>query len=265
MIQLTKFNQVYTAPVAVLPPPIPNWNLKSFRSDKEVTCKNCQAGKLFWSWNFRTNRPHLIDKYSSVHDCPTPNTTDVFPGWCDKCSAPDLLWLRKKEGFELSENYGLPHACEQSGSPIHDMSVAKCKHCSATDLFWVRSHTRWTLTQSNGIKHDCPNYPVYMKDWAEALRMDYALQKAWLKSIPDNTECKKCKGKTYTSFLSKNKKTMLMCNSSEPILMHRPCLRCKRLGTFSVEKKKHYLKELRKKYWPWRQGLHKWKKADHGQ
>jgi hypothetical protein len=99
-----------------------------------------------------------------------------------------------------------------------------------------------------------------MKDWAEALRMNYAAEKAWLKAIPDDTPCKKCKGFGVIIYTSKSKKNLQKYNSSEPIRMSRPCVKCKQLGTFTALKKKAYLKDLRKKYWPFRIGFHKWKK-----
>jgi hypothetical protein len=103
-----------------------------------------------------------------------------------------------------------------------------------------------------------------MKDWAEAKRMDYALEKAWLKAIPDGTPCKKCNGRGHTTWLSKNKKVMQKYLSSEPITMYRPCRQCKRMGVFSVSNKKWHLKELRKRYWPFKGGYHKWAKYDKG-
>lgn len=255
-----KRNNAFPAP-GQRTPPIPNWNPATLKSQRQVTCVNCQHSELFWGWNHRTNKPQLIDKYGHRHDCPTPNTRDVFPGWCNKCKAPDLLWLRKKEGFELTESYGLPHTCEQEHN-IQDISAAKCRHCSTPDLFWVKVNAKFTLTCIDGTKHTCSGFHCYMNDWAEAKRMNYAFEKAWLKSIPNGTECKKCKGKSYTTFLSKNKKTMYKFNSSEPMMMHRWCLHCKRIGTFTEISKKDHLKTLRKLYWPFKGGTHKWKKYD---
>lgn len=238
--------------------PIPGWNPHQFLPSIPTTCKNCGFEGLYWSWNFRINKPCLVEG-RMAHNCPTPNTRDVFPGWCDKCKAPDLIYLRKKDGLELTESYGLPHACEQD-LVVEDMSSAKCRHCATPDMFWVKANNKYSLTCTDGTKHTCPSYIPYMKDWAEAKRMDYALEKVWLKSIPDGTECKKCQGKSYTTFLSKNKKTMRKYNCSEPIEMHRLCLHCKHIGTFTELRKKDYLKGLRKKYWPFVVGLHKWKK-----
>lgn len=248
-------------PASIPVPMAVHWTPANSHSTESVTCTGCQASNLFWSWNFDTRKRLLVDKYNLPHHCPTPNTRDVFPGWCVKCNAPDLLWLRKSNGFELTESYGLPHACEQD-IVIQDMSAAKCKHCDQADLFWVKVNAKFTLTHSSGTKHACAAYDPYMKDWAEAKRIDYAFEKAWVDSHPDNSECKKCKGKGQRTILSKNKRLMKKYRSSEPILVLRPCKSCKRIGTFSPLMKQLYLKNLRKRYWPYRAGVHKWKKAN---
>ena len=253
--------KTYPAPIGSNTPQI-TWNPNKVHSSDPVICRDCQEGNLYWSWNFQLRKPCLV-KDGYVHRCPTPSTRDVFPGWCETCKAPDLLWLRKQSGFVLEENYGLPHACEQDPTKaIQDMKDASCKFCKTTGLFWVTVNAKYVLTHPDGTKHSCSFYTPYMKDWAEAKRMNYAVEKAWLKSIPHDTPCRKCKGKGHVEFLSKNKRTMQKYRSSEPILMHRPCMKCKRIGMFSVEKKKEYLKELRKKYWPFKGGTHKWKQYD---
>jgi hypothetical protein len=167
-----------------------------------------------------------------------------------------------KDGFELTESYGLPHTCEQD-RVIQDMKPAKCKYCLATNLFCLKVEHKYIFVNSNGTKHICDAYPPYMKDWAEAKRMDYAFEKAWVNSHPDGHQCKKCKGKSYTSFLSRSKKVMTRYCSTEPIEMRRSCKKCKGLGVFTNLKKKDYLKELRKYHWPYK-SHHKWKKADKG-
>lgn len=246
--------------------PIPNWKPPPLgRSSDSIACTSCQESNLFWSWNYAKNKPHLVNEYNAVHRCKTPNKQDVFPGWCEKCHAPELLWLRRQDGFELTESYALPHACEVDPlKAIQDMSAGKCRGCKATDLFWIQVEGKFSLVHQTGAKHVCPAYDQYNKDWAEAKRMNYAIEKAWIDSHPDGFKCKKCKGENHTIFYSKSKKKMQMYNSSEPIMMHRPCLRCKRLGTFTVANKKFYLKSLRKSYWPFKGGTHKWKKYDTG-
>jgi hypothetical protein len=228
------------------------------KSKELVTCTDCQQSDLFWSWNWAKRKPLLVEDHGFPHHCPTPHTRDIFPGWCLHCKALELMFVRKSDGFELTESYGLPHACEQEYD-IQDMSEAKCKFCKTDGLFWVKVNHKYTLTHSDGTRHNCALYSPYIKDWNEAKRMNYAFEKAWLKAIPDNTPCKKCKGKGHTEFLSKNKKTMAKFGSSEPILMHRPCLKCKRLGIFTKMVKAEYLKALRIKYWPFNPDKHKWK------
>jgi len=123
-------------------------------------------------------------------------------------------------------------------------------------------NAKYTLTHPDGGKHICAEYSVIYKDWAEAKRLDYAFEKAWVNSHADDSKCTKCKGEGHKTFLSKDKRRMAKYNSSEPITMLRPCFHCRRIGTFSVEKKRFYLANLRKRYWPYRGGVHKWKKAD---
>ncbi len=226
-------------------------------STETYTCKDCQESGLHWGWNYHSARRVLLGTFG-VHHCPTPNTKDVFPGWCDKCSAPELHWRRVQTGFELNESYGLPHACEQDYI-VQDLKDTKCKYCSADELLWVKVDGKFNLKHTNGTKHSCAEYDPYMKDWAEAKRIDYAIEKAWTNSHPDGYTCQKCNGTGCIGFLSKNKRLLKKYNRSEPIQVYRPCKRCKRIGTFSPQKKKYHLKELRKKYWPYRIGIHKWK------
>ena len=238
------------------------WKSTQYMSPAPVTCSGCQQSGLFWSWNFRLGRPCLIDPNKGyAHECATPNKQDVFPGWCLKCNAPDLSWIRKQNGFELTENYGLPHTCEQEKT-ITEMSAGKCRICNTSGLFWIQVDGRFSLVDSVGTKHTCAGYGQYLKDWAEAKRMNYAVEKAWINSHADDDKCKKCKGKGHVEFLSKSKKNKQKYGSTESILMHRPCLKCKRIGTFTLQKKYDYLKDLRKRYWPFRGGVHKWKKYD---
>jgi hypothetical protein len=228
-------------------------------SDKATTCSSCLDTEVYWGWHRRANKPFLVDKHGYPHGCPAPDTKDVFPGWCEKCPATDLVYLRKKDGFELTESYGLPHACEQSKT-ISEMKAAKCRFCATQGLYWIVVGGRYSLVQADGIKHLCPNYPVYMKDLKEAVRMNYAFEKAWVNSFPDGHECKKCKGEGHTVFMCKDKRKLKQWGSTEPIEMHRGCKKCKQIGIFNATSRFMYLKNLRKKYWPYQHGYHKWKK-----
>lgn len=265
---ITQLTKPYPAPIPYSPTAtapsahLLNWSPGAARSTTPATCNGCQQS-LFWSWNFHKKKPHMVDKTGWPHDCKTPHKQDVFPGWCDTCGSTDLLLLRGAYGFELTESYGLPHTCEQDPlQTIQEMSAGKCRGCKAPGLFWIQTSAKFTLVDATGTQHHCQEFGQYAADFAEAKRLDYAFEKAWLKSIPDDTKCKKCKGEGYTTFLSKAKHILKKYGSTEPIKMHRPCMRCKRLGTFSVDKKKFYLKELRKKYWPFKGGTHKWKQYD---
>lgn len=239
--------------------PIPNWNPRALQPSRQATCKHCQLSGLFWGWSFSHKRSMIVDAYGHQHVCPTPAEHDVFPGWCDQCTATDLVWLRTKNGIELHEGYGLPHTCEQTNT-IHDMSVTSCRYCKTKDLLWVQRFGAYSIVNHSGVKHKCKEFSEYMDAWAEAKRMNYALEKTWLKSIPDDHECKKCKGLGYTTFTSKNKRLMYQFNSTEPIIINRWCKKCKHIGTFSAKKKKQYLADMRKRYWPFHPTRHKWKK-----
>ena len=225
---------------------------------RKTVCQYCQASDLTWNWNFRLQEPMLTDKHGHYHNC-TAHEHDVFPGWCKKCDAVNLLWIRKEGHMELTEDYGLPHTCEQDFS-IYSIDNATCRHCKATNLLWLNTLDKYTLVDLHGDKHTCEQYTAFSADWAEAKRMNYALEKSWVNSHPDDSVCKKCNGKTYTSHLSKNKRLLKRYNTTEPIVVSKKCFKCKQIGTFTKEKKAFYLKNLRKKYWPYNGAYHKWKK-----
>lgn len=240
--------------------PLPGWQPNKKRSSKPVACRYCQTQDWYWSYSATHKKSILVDALGWPHVCPTPHKRDVFPGWCEKCHAPDLLWLRKKTSFELTESFGLPHPCGlENDNAIQEMSSGRCKYCNTDGLIWVQVGSKYILNQPDGTKHTCAAFNTFMQEWAEAKRINYAFEKAWLKSKPDDSVCKKCKGEGFTSFISKSKANMQKYNSADPIPMRRPCLKCKRLGIFTSEKKKFFLKQLRKKYWPFRGGIHKWK------
>lgn len=223
---------------------------------RKAVCKYCQTS-LIWNWNFFSKEPILTNEFGHHHDC-KGHAQDVFPGWCKKCNALDLVWIRKNHQMELTEAYGLPHTCEQD-QVIEDISAAKCLHCKTNGLLWLNVLGKFTLVNTNGEKHSCAEYTAFAADWAEAKRINYALEKKWLKSIPDGTECQKCNGRGFTSYLSNNKRLWKKFNSTEPITVVKRCLKCKQLGTFTKSKKQFYLRQLRRKYWPYNGAYHKWK------
>lgn len=240
--------------------PAPNFqNLRGYSAQPTV-CNGCGEENLYWAWDFCTKRPMLVGDRHHIHRCPTPrHVQDIFPGWCTKCNATNLSWVRKANSFELTEDYGLPHTCEQD-TEIEDISKAKCRYCETENLLWLKIRYKYTLVDQQGVKHTCNSFNVVHKDWAEAKRMDYALEKAWVNSHADDHKCNKCQGAGFVTFLSKNKRLMNRYLSSEPIMMYRPCKKCKRIGTFSVAGKKAYLANLRRRYWPFNGERHKWKK-----
>jgi len=160
----------------------------------------------------------------------------------------------------LTESYGLPHTCPET-SVMADINVAKQCICGTQDLLWVKKDhcEKYSLRDIRGNKHICAAYDQKEKDWAEAKRINYAIEKAWIKSIPDGHKCKKCNGNGHTTFISKSKKTISV--SGQPASRFRHCKACKQIGLFTPQKKANYLKNLRSKYWPYRSGFHKWKKG----
>jgi hypothetical protein len=217
---------------------------------------------LFWSWDFRQKRPILIEDDKRRHNCSSGK--DIFPGWCDTCKAPDLVFLRKEDRFELHENYGLMHTCPQPepDDAIQNISSGKCRLCNTDNLLWIYVKGRYSLVDKTGQKHNCGKFGALVKDWAEAKRINYAMEKKWINSFPEGHVCKRCKGKRAKDFYSKNKKILAKFNTTEPILMRRPCFHCKQIGIFTIFTKANYLRELRKKYWPFKGGVHKWKRRD---
>ena len=224
----------------------------------KATCRYCGEEGV-WSWNFQSKKS-IIRVGNRFHRC-EGGKKDIFPGWCDTCQRIDLLLIRTPNLFQLVESYGLPHTCTENGeTDISDVSEGRCKHCNTTGLLWIyRTAGKFELWSPDGTRHCCPEYETYSKAWAEARREDYAFEKKWINSKPDDCVCSKCHGKTYIVRLSRNKRLMQKYCSTEPISVINPCKKCKGIGYFTPHKKKEYLKALRKKYWPFRPGIHKWK------
>jgi len=228
-----------------------------------TNCRHCGAD-AHWSWDFFEKKPVLIlkNKPGQHHKCQSTKE-DIFPGWCLKCGRNDLNLVRHGYYFQLVEQYGLPHTCTENGeTDITDISAGRCKYCKATNLLWVRENGRFRLVSTAGVKHSCPETDQVYKDWAEAKRINYAFEKAWINSKPDDHQCPKCLGNGHKVFRSKNKRLMAKMRSTERILVIKPCKHCKRIGEFSAAKKKQHLKALRRKYWPYRAGVHKWNPKD---
>lgn len=161
---------------------------------------------------------------------------------CTTCNTPDLFWSydwRKRRSSLLDSNNRF-HECDVEIRP------AECRYCKAKELFWVRKAKKYEMTESYGLPHVCPEYRQYHLDWRESKRIDYALTKKWLKSIPECVPCVPCEGTGWVAAKRKNRfRTMMHCQS------------CKGMGMFTEHVKKEYLKRLRKKYWPY-QPYHKW-------
>lgn len=238
---------------------LPYWHPMAIQPSRKTVCQYCQTADLYWNWNFRVKEPMLTDKHGGYHFC-AGHGQDVFPGWCKKCNAPELMWIRKAEHMELTEPYGLPHTCEQDHT-IESITNAECKYCKTPGLLWVDANGKYTLVNATGDKHVCEQYTTFANDWKEAKRMDYAIEKKWVKSFPDDTRCKKCDGKTYTTRLSRDKRQMAKMLSDVPVVVSKSCKKCKRIGTFTKARKADYLRMLRKRYWPFNGAYHKWKKS----
>jgi hypothetical protein len=131
-------------------------------------------------------------------------------------------------------------------------------------VFWVRktenNKDKYEMIESYGLPHSCPEGRQFILDWNEAKRIDYAFEKARFKAIPDGTICKKCDGKGHTFQVIKNERILAQYGTNLPFRKAKLCRKCKSIAVFSAENKAFYLKNLRKKYWPYKQGIHKWAK-----
>ena len=89
----------------------------SQHAKKLSTCRRCGV-QISWSCNRTTNRPAAIepapiypgDDRWRLHECPCD---DVSPTTCRYCGSTSVFWVKRDSKFELTEAYGLPHACEQ--------------------------------------------------------------------------------------------------------------------------------------------------------
>lgn len=170
--------------------------------NKPATCRACKKSeKLYWSWDFNKRIPILVDETEHPWD------------------------LRK---------ILVKHECEQDVKP-----AKPCKYCKTDNLFWVRKDKKYELVESYGLMHVCNEFRQYYQDWLEAKRMNYALEKNRLKSIPDDTVCTDCKGKPKKAIRRRKKIKFPICVS------------CKGIKTYTPYLKKIFLKQLRREYWPW--------------
>src|SRR3954469_24834857 len=94
-------------------------------NSKLVACKFCTTDGLRWTFNFKSRRPMLIDQERQVHRCLRPPEEDISPGKCKFCKTTNLLWIRKENKWELTEEYGLPHTCQEVKIYNKDFMEAK--------------------------------------------------------------------------------------------------------------------------------------------
>lgn len=88
------------------------------KTNKTYACRACGKSGLIWRHNHNTKLNFLVEvgatKYGKshiyTHSCPEQ---DMRPGKCRYCKAVDLVWVRQNSKYELTESYGLPHACNE--------------------------------------------------------------------------------------------------------------------------------------------------------
>lgn len=161
---------------------------------------------------------------------------------CKYCNKEGLFWsydFRKARRILICLEEKDIHDC----SSQEDIRPASCMHCQAKDLVWVRKNTKFELTESYGLQHTCDVGREYYLAWKEAKRINYAFEKAYLENIEDGTICKKCKG-LGTKHYARSNHRWKSCW----------CKYCKGIGIYGKNQKKWFLKQLRKKYWPWKPG-----------
>ncbi len=215
---------------------------------------------LRWGWNWVTRSAQLSEQhlagYLDWHECEqmklAMKVSGIQTGGCKWCKTADLLWFEQPNGmFQLTETFGLPHVCDEMKLANEEVQESnqvlpgQCKYCKTPDLTYVRQG-RLQLRDRDGQQHKCDEYRAIWTAHKAALREDYAFEKKWLKSVPDDYKCKKCKGTCYIRRKRKDRETQ------------RRCKPCRGMGTFTAHAKREYLKALRKAYWPFNSAYMKW-------
>lgn len=179
-------------------------------STKTTKCNTCQKDGLYWIFHQVKKKTVLlekvVDKYGNTRDQFHECDVDIKPAKCNYCDTKDLMYVKKADG----------------------------------DKF------KFEMVESYGLNHVCQGFADFHSAWREAKRMNYAIEKRWVKSLPEDAYCVQCKGRGYVSF------------SKRGTTRSARCYTCKGIGRYTEDNKKVYLKALRKAYWPWRLGM-KWK------
>lgn len=191
--------------------------------------------------------PIVPELYEHFYPMVPPHS--MRPTKCQQCKTDGLYWswdrTRDVPILVTTDGRDLPrvHDCDV------DIKPGNCRHCKAPDLIWVRkSRTKYELVESYGLQHMCPEWRQYQEDYKEACRVNYKWEKAWLNSFPEDYRCPSCNGSGHILIKSKNKTKSAW----------RRCKKCRGVGRFNDEHKRIILKQLRKLYWPYRDGVHRW-------
>ena len=199
------------------------------KSDKSTQCPLCKIPDLYWSYSPQLKRKIIVNKDHERHRC---EEEDLRPGVCRYCKATNLVW-------RIGES-------------------------NITDKRGLKGE-KYELIEEYGLQHTCRAFVQYQKDLKEAIRMNYAWEKAHVYKIEDDTVCSRCKGSRFRLLkIPKYCLPKIECPSPGYDKYAVLCKWCHGIGTYTLANKKNYLKRLRKKYWPFKWGKHKWAKVESG-
>ena len=176
---------------------------------------------------------------------------------CKHCGVSGLRWSwRRSHGVSalVGPNGGWhDETCEGM-----DLKPAACHYCKRDDLYYKQvKKGKFEMVEEYGLQHICAEYVRFQQDFKEAKRIDYALEKQWVKSQL-NTICAKCNGKGAIQRIIRRRETKALSSLGMNLTYkYSFCKKCKKIGTFSEYNIGRYLKDLRRKYWPYRPWM-KW-------
>lgn len=113
---------------------------------KTYSCKYCGEADLHWTYARRLKRRFLyrLGKCGEkiIHDCQEGQReeNDISPGQCKYCGRDNLFWVKQaNDKFQLTEEYGLQHVCEQFKEINSALREAR-RMDYAFEKKWINSH-----------------------------------------------------------------------------------------------------------------------------